>query len=103
MLDFLVNREWPFESEAPKPRYTENRVTIEEYPLAELIKLMPDWAIKERAPHTFEGLPIWYRHEEKMFYLDGRRRMNTLYQADPNQLINIWVITSEIPSRLSFP
>ena len=91
-LDFLVEREWPFESPAPKPRFWNHKLTREKIKVETLFNLLPDWLTKLREPKSLDGFPIFYRANNTLFYIDGRRRLSHMHNQNPNALTNVWVL-----------
>lgn len=85
MLDYLVDKYAPGE---PYPRLETHRLLFKKATAAQLRFWLPqeDWALKRRPPHSNYGHPIFLGKT----YLDGRRRINTYYEADPDQIVYYW-------------
>lgn len=94
MLDFLVNRYWPFECQAPKLRFETNKLKLKQAEAADLFNALPneEWARKERPPRSEENFPIFLKAKDRLIYLDGRRRINKWYREDANAIIPYWEI-----------
>lgn len=100
MLDFLVARYWDYDIADVPPllRFDRETLSLEKATVAELRELLPDepWARKERPPHSTDNYPIFLHVNNRLIYLDGRRRINACYNDDPDAIMKYWRINYEI-------
>ncbi|MCK5446244.1 MAG: hypothetical protein KAI73_11525 [Rhodospirillaceae bacterium] len=92
ILDWLAERA----SIPKKLRYETHLIDLKSDTAEALMAYLPDWADTPRIPHSEEGHPIFYKQDDCLIYLDGRRRINVWYREDPQQKIKYWVIEDEV-------
>lgn len=96
MLDWLIAREWPFDTPAPMPRHETHSLFLKRLPIKTLFRALPEWAQTERKPKSMEDYPIFYFARGRLIYLDGRRRINTIFRRNPNESVQFWQIEYDI-------